>query len=489
MLSNKTWLAAADDSNQTPAVFFCPTEPIYTWILSDTATFQAVIITSSIACPIVILLNIIIIIAVKKRRELQTNSNILLASLAAGDFLVGAISMPLTISLDALLLQKHVGSFICNIAFTNQLIMYAVVCSSLYHLTVIAWERYVAIRKWASYKVIVTRKRIKTFAGISWLLAVLTTCPARILTALGVDYNYLEIVDLVLTLPAVVCLVLIGYFYIMVYLGVRKRRVNDSSQLQGPTSTIAQRERGICKKLFIQTVALLISIVPSCRIVLFLGGALPFLRTSSFFRWTELLSQLNSLLNPFLYFLAIQRFRKVLLEMLKIRKPEMEFASGEGRRRVRRISAGEILEDVIEFEQGQKQKVFAGSGSCQSNMLGVLGDTVALEPVMERSPSTLTCEDNHAQKVRVDVHQPKLRRRKTKIHAYSVIIKGIFSEAAVEPQSSRNDVKTRSLSCDEIAIIEDSSTLGMFETEERRQRSKTMPSSHRTIVPEEDVWF
>ena len=127
MFSNKTGLSA-DGSDQTQAVFFCPTEPKFTWILSDTTTFQAAIITSCITCPIVILFNIVIIIAVKERRELQTNSSILLASLALADFLVGAISMPLSISLDALLLKKAVGYSICRIAFANQLVLYAAVC-------------------------------------------------------------------------------------------------------------------------------------------------------------------------------------------------------------------------------------------------------------------------------------------------------------------------------------------------------------------------
>ena len=369
--------------------------------------------------------------------------------------------------------SKRMSAILSVTAFTNQLVLYAAVCSSLYHLTVIAWERNVAIRKWASYKMIVTRKRIKTFAGIAWLLAVLTTTPARILTALGVDYKYIQIVDFVLTLPAVVCLVLVGYFYVMVYVGVHKRRVNDSSQLQGPTSTIAQREHGICKKVFIQTVALLIFIVPSCM-VLFLGGVFPFLRTSSVFRCTELLSQLNSLLNPFLYFLAIKRFRKVILNMLKVGKPEMERSTVEGRRRVRWISTGESLDAVVEFDPGEQDEIFAGSVLYDSNIHSRDTDAVTLEPVIEGSSSSSTCEDNHIQTVRADVHQPKPRRRKPKIRSCSVINKGSHAEAVDESQE--HHIKTRSQSWDGNSVVDDSSTLEKFAAEERRRRSETMPS-------------
>ncbi|XP_078347869.1 trace amine-associated receptor 5-like [Oculina patagonica] len=479
MFSNKTELAA-DDSDQTRAVFSCPTEPTFTWILSDTSTFQAAIITSCIASPIVILLNIIIIIAVKARRELQTNSNILLASLALADCFVGAVSMPLSISLDALLLHKTVGYFICRIAFANQLVLYAAVCSSLYHLTVVAWERYVAIRKWNYYKVKVTRKRVKMYAGIAWLLAVLTTTPVRILTALGVDYKFIKILDLIFTLPAVVCIILIGYFYIMVYLGARKRRVNDRSQPQGLALTVAQREHGICKKMFIQTVALLIFFVPSCT-VLFLGEVLPFLRTSSFFRKSELLIQLNSLVNPFLYFFSLRRFRKAVLEMLKFRKPEMELAAGvKRRRRVKRFNDSENLEDVLECEQG--------SGLCDSIMFSDAVNVKPFEPVMERSASTSSCEGSHSLTIRVDVHQPRPKKRKPKLHFDRVITKEIHPETTAEPQSSRRRVMTRSQSYDENASVDVICKLGRLEADERRRRSNTTPSSRGSIEPSEDVF-
>ena len=75
------------------------------------------------------------------RKKLRSNANILLASMAVADLLVGAVSMPLSIGLDVLLLRKDLSLTICDIAFANQLVMYAVVCSSLNHLTVISWER------------------------------------------------------------------------------------------------------------------------------------------------------------------------------------------------------------------------------------------------------------------------------------------------------------------------------------------------------------
>lgn len=57
--------------------------------------------------------------AVKTRKTLQNNSNILLSSLAVADLLVGFISFPLSIALDAFLLQRKIGLFLCRIALAN----------------------------------------------------------------------------------------------------------------------------------------------------------------------------------------------------------------------------------------------------------------------------------------------------------------------------------------------------------------------------------
>ena len=350
-----------------------------------------------------------------------------------------------------------------------------------------------AIQKWNYYKVIVTRQRVKTCAGIAWLLAVLTTTPARILTALGVDCKYIKILDLILTLPALICLVVIGYFYIVVYLGIRKRRRDVSNQLQGASPTRVEYEHRFSKKVFIQTVALLISFVPSCT-VLFLGEALPFLRTRSYFRWSELLTQLNSLVNPFLYFFALKRFRKAVLEMLRIAKPEMDEAVGERRRRhrrrrrrgVRRISADENLEEVLEFEHGQEEDFFAETVPCDAIMLRDMVNP--LEPVIERPGAYISsCEGSHGQVIRVDVHQPRPNRRKTKRQFDCVLSTGSRPETTAEPQSSRHRVKTRSQSWDESASVEVISTLGRFQARERRQRSNSMPPPCGTIAPGEDI--
>ena len=291
-------------------------------------------------------------------------------------------------------------------------------------MTLIAWERYVAIRKWNYYKAIFTRRRVKTYEAIAWLLAVLTTTPVRILTALGLDYKYTKILDTIFFLPALVCLVLIGYFYIMVYLGMHTwKKRSDICVLAASTEVVARRELGIAKRVFIQTVALIIFYLPS-SIVLFCGEFLPFLRTSSFCRCSELLNQLNSLVNPFLYFLTLKRFRKAVLEMLKIDRKLGTLRTAVGKRRFgRRIGVVVNQGVVLECEQVQKDDVLVGPGTV---------NVIHLESIMELprcAVSTSRCKVS--QIIRVDVHQPKLKRREPRRKINDLVTKVIPTEASL----------------------------------------------------------
>ena len=342
------------DLTANVTTFYCPYQPVFTWILSDSTTFLSASIITGIACPVTIFLNILVIRAVSKRGELQTNSNILLASMAVADMLVGAASMPLSICLDVLLLRKDLSHTICEIAFANQLVLYASACTSLYHLTVIAWERYVVVTKWMYYKALFRINRTKKLAIVAWLLALLTTTPGRILKAAGVQYRYLQILKTIFTHPGAVCVALTMYFYIRVYRGMHKR-VN--TEMNYTEKIRKRRENAVAKNTLMLTVVLLVCYVPSLT-VLFFGMAIPFLRTSSFFRWSELLIQINSLVNPFLYCFAFNsQLRAAILETLNIRKNEVKPKTGYKERRAWRMEIEDILEKREELQRQHNHTV------------------------------------------------------------------------------------------------------------------------------------
>ena len=102
------------------------------------------IIINSITCPFTVLLNVLVIMAVKRRPRLQTNSNILLACLAATDALSGLIVQPLFIVWKISLILG-VGNSEGFSYFHNAFLITAVLSSSL-HLMLVTFERLLAMK-------------------------------------------------------------------------------------------------------------------------------------------------------------------------------------------------------------------------------------------------------------------------------------------------------------------------------------------------------
>ena len=392
------------DLSESPSEYSCPYEPVYTWILTETAAFYVTITTKSIASPLTVLLNVLIIVAVWRRRALQKNSNILLTSMAVADLLVGAVSMPLTIASDILLLRKKLSLKICKIAGANQIVLYSAVSSSFYHLTFIAWERYVAIVKWTNYKNIITKTRLKICAVVAWVLAAIAAIVVPILNVAEVDQKVIAGLSIFSASKTVLCVAIIGYCYITLYLYVRKRKNNEINQVSARAN--AKLEKSIAKATGTVTAALLVSYVPSI-IALFLGDAVPFLRTSSYFRWSELLIQMNSFFNPIVYCFAMNRtFRNEVLEMINLNsvlqlvlRPKLPV-----KRHSRRRREPAVVSDEENQLHGEKQLPdrLARLRSCDSIELA------DLRPI-DSSPSP-TSEDRRT--VCVDVHQSSFKRRK-----------------------------------------------------------------------------
>ena len=392
------------DPSELPSMYSCPHEPVYTWILTETAAFYVTITTKSIASPFAVLLNLLIIVAVRNRRALQKNSNILLTSMAVADLLVGAVSMPLTIALDILLLREKLSLKICKIAGANQIVLYSAVSSSFYHLTFIAWERYVAIVKWTNYKNIITKTRLKICAVVAWVLAAIAAIVVSILSVAEVDQKVIAGLSIFSASKTVLCVAIIGYCYITLYLYVRKRKNNEINQVSARAN--AKLEKSIAKVTGTVTAALLVSYVPSI-IVLFLGDAVPFLRTSSYFRWSELLIQMNSFFNPIVYCFAMNRtFRNEVLEMINLNsvlqlvlRPKLPVKRHTRRRREPAVVSDE--ENQLHGEKRLPDRL-ARLRSYDSIELA------DLRPI-DSSPSP-TSEDRRT--VCVDVHQTSFKRKK-----------------------------------------------------------------------------
>ena len=267
------------------------------------------------------------IIAVKQTKELQRASNIFLSSMAVTDLLVGSLCVPLSAVVGLLVPYQIVTDhYICKLDSVAIWFMITLAICSIFHLTMIAWERYVAIRKWIDYRVIVTRSRLKKLAIIAWVSAIITVSPTHFTMALTGMLREnemvlaLDIFFIILSVLVMSALGLIIYFYVMVYLGVRKRKLSQIRQVSDLVN--AKLEQRVAVTTTLVTVALILSFF-SNAVIGMLEGVYPVLRKRFVVDLKATFLYTNSVVNPLIYCYRDCRFRNAVLEILRIRKPKV----------------------------------------------------------------------------------------------------------------------------------------------------------------------
>ena len=288
---------------------------MFVWDLENEVSLQLVIAITTIAAPFTTFLNTLVIVTIQKTRELQTNSSILISSLAITDLFVGAVSTPLIITVDALILQGTVSeSIVCNINESAAFVLYIAYSASYMHLILMAWERYVAIAKPMKYNVLVRKGRIKRYSGVVWITVVTAFALQTTLQAIALPLEFLLVLHLIEGVFWLISFLALVYFYSMVYSKARKQSQSQISQI---TAKIQSR---IAFTAFLLTAAVFICSLP---MAVFVGTVqfLPILRANSVFRCLEVPLYLNSLLNPVLYFYRNSRYRKAALKLLRFRMP------------------------------------------------------------------------------------------------------------------------------------------------------------------------
>ena len=296
-------------------VFFCPRDPLFVWDLKNKVSLKLAIAITAIAAPFTTFLNTLVIVTIQKTRQLQTNSNILISSLAITDLLVGAVSTPLIITVDALILRGTVPeSIVCSINESAVFVLYIAYSASYMHLILMGWERYIAIAKPMKYKVLVRKGRMKRYSGIVWITVIIGYVLVMTLQAIPLPHELLFALYFIEGVVWLIGFMALVYFYSMVYSKARKQSRSQISQI---TAKIQSR---IAFTAFLLTAAVFIFSLP-IPVVVATVQFWPILRANSVFRWSEVPLYLNSLLNPVLYFYRNRRYRKAALKLLRFRMP------------------------------------------------------------------------------------------------------------------------------------------------------------------------
>ena len=345
MAANDTFINLST-TNQYRSVMFCPKRSNLSTDLNNTTFSWILVAIIFITSPFTVLFNSLVIVALKKRRELEKLSNILLCSMAVTDLLTGAITMPLSATLDVLILSHVPYEYICPIDFlVNKPLIFSLSISSLYHLTAIAWERNMALKSWIKYRNNVTEKRLTRLAIAVWLFGVITRGPTVLIVVADVHGKFLSMWLKGESVLMVCCLAAICYFYFMIFLEVRKRDRNQINQVAFLAKT--RLESRVAKTTAMITVAIVLSFVPFTSIAI-LVNIFPAFRTYPVYRFAETVVQFNSLVSPIMYSYRDKRFRNAILELLGVKKSQQRL---DGRRNLRRRESVGLV-NLAEQTQG-----------------------------------------------------------------------------------------------------------------------------------------
>ena len=354
------------------SVVSCVQEPNTKWDLNYTTRLGKAVVISA-ASPLTVLFNTLVMIILKKREvSVQRRSNILLFSLAITDLLVGAICMPLDAITDIFYLGQFSLVNICKINLCSSYIFNIFISASVIHQTMIAWERYLAMRKWMDYKNIATKSRLKKLATLSWLFAIFLGFPIPSPKSGTTLLFILDFVKGLLNLLAVICFpVLILYFYLMVYLGIRKRKKSIVNQVTAMAKL--KFESKVTKTCAMITFALFIAVAPEILSLVFSLIASP-----EFMFWLSQLSdmmlQLNSLFTPLIYWLTDNRYWNALLDLLKIKRPQAIQPANGVIRELSEIKNDQVREpDVVQKQRIRSSRSASCSGLPSSSQLNDSG--------------------------------------------------------------------------------------------------------------------
>ena len=373
-------------------------------------------VVASIASPVAILLNAILIVAVVNKKKLRSICNILLASMAVADLLIGAVAQPLFFIAGIFRLLEDYETM-CALVLAGFFAMY-LQSASIYHLAVLSCERYIAIKKGINYKFIVTKRRLVVCIIIMWVLTALSVAPTVPYVAGIINKKTRNVANACLfTIPLTCCVAATAYFYIMIYLESRKKNENTVNSLN-VQAAIANMEKKIAKTAFLLTMALLASFAPTF-VLIFLTYLFGFNNRDAYL-WAVTLNQLNSCLSPVLYFYRSRRFRNTVLQMLNIKKPQTDEAPPKAGRKEKprnnnnANSNGDALQKAASNRTGTKA---AGKSKLAKAKSKSWGPTMFMEMEEAPRPKTALMRSHTGAAPKEEVrsfNQANRRLRKTK---------------------------------------------------------------------------
>ena len=249
-----------------------------------------------------------------KTSSLSRNFKTLLLSLAVSDLGVGLLAQPLFVvylAMDAT--QKNKTNETYDVMYTVTLIpMNFFLCASLFSVTALCADRFLAIRLHLRYQSLVTYKRLGTTVISIWVISALIS-----VIRLFIPKHIMYVIFVVVLST---CIINVTSLNVKLYLTLR-RHIN---QIQVPR--VAQTNQGgivqgirksAMASLFVYLVFIVCYLPNICTLFTIAAISEPKIDVEHLWFYTITLSFLNSTLNPLIYCWKMKRIRTTMMRKLQ----------------------------------------------------------------------------------------------------------------------------------------------------------------------------
>ena len=260
------------------------------------------------------ILNILTIHALKRTSTLSKPLNTLLLNLAISDLGVGLLLQPFYSALLVRRSQQYIINCTSYGAFIGIVTMFSL--ASLFGITALSADRFLAIHLHLRYQELVTHKRVVVLVISIWVFSTFLSLAAYTLwISTNITFVLFVIVD-------AVCMVATTFLNYKIYSAVRRHRIQiQALQVQGAQNgemvNMARLRKTATGTFYVYLVFLLCYLPQICSYIAFIisGSSRTAIRGWSLYTLTLIF--LNSSLNPLIYCWKMRDIRHAIADTLR----------------------------------------------------------------------------------------------------------------------------------------------------------------------------
>jgi len=295
-----------------------PNYDFYLTIIDDKAYWLCLAVVGFILAIVIIVGNSILLFTTYRDpgRTLRTPPSFLITNLSASDLLLGLFNVVLVALRDVYRSRlEHMPH-----AMAFKAIMYTVFTSTIfasgYSIIAMALTCYVAINKPMEYKTIITKRRVKIFIAVLWVIS-LATCVLPVTNVSEKTYTLIYL-HTHASLPAI----LLTVIYVNVFRALARRtRELELGGYNSIASNSLERKRNMAVTIIIILSLFFISYMPQYITLHLLYFCESCQSSITFHKIDVALSRflyINSAINPFVYAWRVPKYRRAFSDCLQI---------------------------------------------------------------------------------------------------------------------------------------------------------------------------